>query len=143
MSQENVEIARKSLEAFRRGEFDLATEPWDPAGEWIPAMAGAVEDKVYRGHADLRRYFEELFESFSEGRPDDMEFRDLGNRVLVLYTLSVRGRGSGVAINQPGSVGVESFDAQPWCLAITLDTYSHAIPAMQEDAAAKIAALLA
>jgi integrase len=28
-------------------------------------------------------------------------------------------------------------------IAITLDTYSHAIPAMQEDAAAKIAALLA
>jgi integrase len=27
-------------------------------------------------------------------------------------------------------------------IAITLDTYSHAIPAMQEDAAAKIAALL-
>jgi ketosteroid isomerase-like protein len=107
MSQENVEIARKSLEAFRRGEFDLATEPWDPAGEWIPAMAGAVEDKVYRGHADLRRYFEELFESFSEVRPDDMEFRDLGNRVLVLYTLSVRGRDSGVAINQPGGIVYE------------------------------------
>ena len=27
-------------------------------------------------------------------------------------------------------------------IAITLDTYSHAIPAMQEDAATKIAALL-
>ena len=107
MSQENVEIVRKSLEAFQRGEFDLATEPWDPAGEWIPAMAGAVEDKVYRGHADLRRYFEELFESFSEVRPDDMEFRDLGNRVLALYRLSVRGRDSGVAIDQPGGTVYE------------------------------------
>jgi integrase len=27
-------------------------------------------------------------------------------------------------------------------IAITLDTYSHAIPAMQEDAAARIAALI-
>jgi hypothetical protein len=27
-------------------------------------------------------------------------------------------------------------------VGITLDTYSHAIPAMQEDAAAKVAALL-
>ena len=103
MSQENVEIARKSLEAFRRGEFDLATEPWDPAGEWIPAMAGAVEDKVYRGHADLRRYFEELFEA-SRMRPDDMEFRDLGNRVARALHARVRGRDSGVAINQPGGI---------------------------------------
>jgi ketosteroid isomerase-like protein len=107
MSQENVEIVRKALEAFQCGEFDLVTEPWDPAGEWIPAMAGAVEDKVYRGDADLRRYFEELFESFSEVRLDDMDFRDFGNRVLVLYTLSVRGRDSGVAINQPGAIVYE------------------------------------
>jgi len=28
-------------------------------------------------------------------------------------------------------------------IGITLDTYSHAIPAMQEDAAARVAALLA
>jgi hypothetical protein len=55
--------------------------------------------------------------------------RDLGSRVLVLSVQHGRGKGSGVAV-----VGHTT-------IAITLDTYSHAIPAMQEDAAAKIAAL--
>jgi hypothetical protein len=50
----------------------------------------------------LRRYFDELFESFSEVPVDDVELRDLGNRVL--YRLRVRGRDSGVAVDQPGGV---------------------------------------
>ena len=97
MSQENVEIIRRSLEAFNSQEFDAGVELWDAEGEWIPAMAGAVENNVYRGHVALRRYSDELFESFSEVRLDDIEFKDLGNRVLVLYRLSVRGRDSGMA----------------------------------------------
>jgi ketosteroid isomerase-like protein len=108
MSQENVEVVRKSLEAFQRGQFDsVTTELWDSEGEWMPAMAGVVEDKVYRGHAGLRRYFDELFESFSKVRLHDIEFRDLGNRVLVLYELSVCGRDSGVAIDQQGGTVYE------------------------------------
>ena len=107
MSQENVEIARKSLEAFQSVQFDSVTELWDSEGEWMPAMAGVVEDKVYRGHAGLRRYFDELSESFSKVRPHDTEFRDLGNRVLALYRLSVCGRDSGVAIDQQGGTVYE------------------------------------
>jgi ketosteroid isomerase-like protein len=102
MSQENVEIVRRNLEAFERRDFDLALEGWDPGGEWIPAMAGAVEGEVYRGRLALRRYFDELFESFSEVRLEDRELRDLDDRVLALYRLRVRGQDSGVAIDQPG-----------------------------------------
>ena len=104
MSQEDVEVVRRSVEAFKSGEFDAAVELWDAEGEWIPAMAGAVEDNVYRGHAAVSRYFDELFESFSEVRVDDVKLRDLGNRVLVLYRLSVRGRDSGIALEQPGGI---------------------------------------
>ena len=107
MSKQNVEIVRKNLEAFQRGQFDSVTELWDSDGEWMPAMAGMVENKIYRGHAGLRRYFDELFESFSKVRPHDTEFRDLGNRVLALYRLSVRGRDSGVAIDQQGGTVYE------------------------------------
>ena len=104
MSQENVEVVRRGIEAFDRQEFDLdlAVETWDPEGELVPAMAGAVEGKVYRGIEGLRNYYEELFESFSEVRLEDREFRDLDDRVLVLYRLRVRGQDSGVAIDQPG-----------------------------------------
>jgi ketosteroid isomerase-like protein len=104
MSQENVEVVRRGYKAFDRQQFDLelAVETWDPEGELIPAMAGAVEGKVYRGIEGLRSYYEELFESFSQVRLDDREFTALDDRVLVLYRLRVRGHDSGVAIDQPG-----------------------------------------
>src|SRR2546421_1623966 len=103
MSQDNVEIVRRSIEAFQRRQVDWCIELWDLEGEWIPAMAGAVEGKVYRGHAGLRRYFDDFFESFSEVRLDELEFIDLGNRVLALYRLRVRGHDSGVAADQAGA----------------------------------------
>jgi ketosteroid isomerase-like protein len=77
--------------------------PADPAYEdQRKIWNGSI--RLYRGHAELRRYADELFESFSEVRPEDVEFRDFGNRVLCLYRLSVRGRDSGVEIEQPGGI---------------------------------------
>ena len=107
MSQENLEIVRQNIEAFQDGRFDSVVELWDAEGEWIPAMAGAVDDRVYRGHAALRRYFEEFFASFSEVRLHDVAFRNVGERVLVLYRLSVRGRNSEVTVGQPGGTVYE------------------------------------
>ncbi len=99
MSQENVEIIGRSIDAFTHGRSDV--ELWEPAAEWAPAMAGAIHTRVYRG-ADVDRYREDLFETFSEVRVDDLELRDCGDRVLALYTLTVRGHDSGVPVEQLG-----------------------------------------
>jgi ketosteroid isomerase-like protein len=107
-----VEIVRQNYDAFDGGRYDLALEGWDPEGEFIPAMAGAVEDKIYRGHEGFRRYFDELFASFSEVRLDNREYKDLGDRVLVLYRLRVRGRDSGVEIDQPGGAVYQFRDGR-------------------------------
>jgi ketosteroid isomerase-like protein len=108
----NVEIIRRAYEAFEQGQLDSVVELWDLDARFVPAMAGAVEDKVYRGPAGLRRYVDELFESFSEVGMDEREFRDFGDRVLVLYHLSVRGRDSGVSIDQPGAALYELRDGK-------------------------------
>jgi ketosteroid isomerase-like protein len=110
MSQENVEIVRRTYEAFDRGEVYL--DIWDPEAEFRPAMAGAVEGKVYRGHSELRHYLDELFESFTEVRVDKPEFKDLGDRVLVLYQLRVEGRDSDMTIDQPGGAVYELRDGK-------------------------------
>ena len=110
MSRENVEIVRAMHEAFVRGELDLAGASWSVSGEWVPAMAGAVEDKTYIGPAGVRRYFDELFESFAEVELSDVDFRELGERVLVLYRLKVLGRDSGVAVYQPSGAIYELRD---------------------------------
>ncbi len=112
MSQENVEIVRRNYRAFTARQLDAALEGWGPEGEWVPAMAGAVEGKSYRGHAEIRRYFDDLFASFSDVRVEDLDFTDLGDRVLVLYRLIVRGRDSDVAIDQPGAALYEFRDGK-------------------------------
>jgi ketosteroid isomerase-like protein len=45
MSQENVEIVRRSFTTFTRGDTALFLELLDPDVEWIPLMA-ALEGRV-------------------------------------------------------------------------------------------------
>jgi ketosteroid isomerase-like protein len=104
MSRENVEIVRRSFEAFSRKDLDTVIEAWAEESEWRPAMAGAVEGTVYRGRDGMRRYLEELFATFADVSPQDAEFTDLGDRVLLLYRLTARGRDSDVVVDQPGAI---------------------------------------
>ena len=108
MTQENVEIVRRGYEVFDRGELTLSG--WDPECEIVPAMIGAGESRVYRGHAGLRRYYDDLSWTFSEVRVESREYIDLGDQVLVLYRLRVRGHDSGVVLDQPGAALYELRD---------------------------------
>jgi ketosteroid isomerase-like protein len=107
MSLTNIEVVRRSFEAFGRRDFDAVIKDWAERGEWRPALAGAVEGRVYRGRNDIRRYFDELFASFADVSTQDVEYRDFGDRVLALYKLTVRGRDSDVVVDQPGAIVYE------------------------------------
>jgi ketosteroid isomerase-like protein len=63
MAGENVEIARLAFEELRRGEYEGGV--WDPGVEVINA-AGWVIETSYRGHAGLRRWWEDLAEAFGD-----------------------------------------------------------------------------
>jgi ketosteroid isomerase-like protein len=103
MSKENVEIARRAHEAFNRRDVATLIELLDPEVEWIPILA-ALEGRVYRGHAAVRRWIEELDTDWELFETCPEEFRDLGDRVLILGSWRARGRASRVQLeNQPGS----------------------------------------
>ena len=104
MSRENVEVVRRSLEAFGRKDLDTVIDAWAEESEWRPAMAGAVEGTVYRGREGMRRYLNELFTTFAEVNPQDAQLTDMGDRVLLLYRLTARGRDSDVVVDQPGAI---------------------------------------
>jgi len=55
MSQENVEIVRKAIQAWNRREADLLLSYTAPEIEWMPAGPAAVESAVYRGHEAVAR----------------------------------------------------------------------------------------
>ena len=69
VSRDNIEIVRASFQAFFRSEDpDPAVHLWHADGEWRPAMASAVEQRVYRGLEDIRRYRAELFVGLAKRR---------------------------------------------------------------------------
>ena len=103
MSQENVEIARSVHDAFNRRDILALLGLLDPEVEWIPMLA-ALEGSVYRGHAGVRRWIQDLDADWEYFKTSPEEFRDLDDWVLILGSWRARGRASGVQLeDQPGS----------------------------------------
>jgi ketosteroid isomerase-like protein len=100
MSQENVEIARKSFEAHSAGGIEAALAfyssdlVWDAGPEW-------VEDRVYRGQDGARRLDAVFIESFEDYALTLHEIRAVGEQVLALYEATGRIKDSGLPIRQP------------------------------------------
>ena len=99
MSQENVEIVRRSLQAYADGDLEEMLSYIDPEGEIQSAIIGGAEGRVYRGHDGLRRWFAETQESFEDLRTELTEFRDLGDRVVGFGHIHARGRESGLELD--------------------------------------------
>ena len=97
MSEQNVEIVERSIDAVNRRDVDAYAELIAPEFELFPAMTGFA-GVSFRGREGLSRYFEQLGETWDEFRVIAEEFRDLGEAVLVLMRLDARGRGSGVPV---------------------------------------------
>jgi hypothetical protein len=70
MSQENVELVRRAIDALNDGDIDRAVTHADPEGELHSAIIGGAEGNVYRGHEGLRQWYAEVMESFTELRTE-------------------------------------------------------------------------
>ena len=101
MSQENVEIVKRGIDAFNHRNVDLLATLVTPDFAWFPALPGVVEGDGYRGREGIEMYFEEISNTWDELRVLGGEFRDLGERVVVLGRTEGRGRGSGVQVGSP------------------------------------------
>ena len=94
MSQENVEIARLAYEAFNRGDIAGVLDLGAPDVEWQDLAV--IDTRVATGKAPVGAFFETVMEPFEDVRREPEEIIDLGgNRVLVLFHTTGRGKGSG------------------------------------------------
>src|ERR1700693_4024352 len=95
MSQENVEIVKRVMDAHDRRDLDDFDELTTPDFEWFPAMAVSLGADVYRGREGIEHYFRDSSEAWEDLRDvrSASEFRDLGDSVLVLSRFAGRGRG--------------------------------------------------
>ena len=53
MSQANVAVVKRALDAFNRRDLDTYDDLYTPDFEWFPAMAGIVEGGGYKGRKGM------------------------------------------------------------------------------------------
>jgi len=98
MSQENVALARRAIDALNRLDFDalLAFLSPDVVWEALEGVSGIGE--LYRGRAEVREWIALMLENTEEGIHVEIEqMADLGDdRVFIAVALTARRRGSGV-----------------------------------------------
>jgi ketosteroid isomerase-like protein len=98
MSQENVELLRRFIEAFNRGDLEAALALADappefefvPSGVLIPDLAS-----VQRGPEGLRRVAEVFWGEFDDPHVEVHELIDAGDQVFTSFTFRGRGKQSG------------------------------------------------
>jgi ketosteroid isomerase-like protein len=100
MSQENVELIRRAIEAWNRGDIDGWLDQATPDFVWIPAGPAAVEHSIYRGRDEVREAMAGGWETWEEFRFEESEIRSLGESVVWLGRVHARGRASEVELDQ-------------------------------------------
>ena len=80
MSQENVEVVRRALEAFERGDLDAALE-WTHTD--LISTRVHPDGSVFHGRDGFRRMLAEWLEDFSEWSFENERYIDAGDRVIV------------------------------------------------------------
>ena len=99
MSQENVEVVRRTLEAFNREGVEAALAYMDPAIEWIGPPEW-LEDAVYTGHDGIRKLASGWTDNFDEYRLEWESGLDAGDHVVALVFARARIKRSGNPIEQ-------------------------------------------
>ena len=80
---EKIEIARRGIDAFNRGDVEALAADTTEDVELFAALAGAVEGGGFHGRAGIEAYFQITAETWSEFRILAEDFSNLGDRVLV------------------------------------------------------------
>jgi len=102
MARDNVDLVRWFIDMFNRRDLDACVSRMDEDVEWVPALiprAEAAPEDEFRGVEGFRRWIaatDEVFEDFRVDADSVHELED--NRVLLLGTVTGRGRASGADV---------------------------------------------
>ena len=103
MSEENVEIVRRAFEEFTRAGWEgLFEKFWAPDIIWDMSPAGIPGLGAYRGHQELRSFFEEDWFAAFPFEEWDQEVEDVidcgGDRVVAVAFQRGHGGVSGASV---------------------------------------------
>jgi len=102
VSQENVEIVQRWVDALNAGDAAGFLDVWDPECEFVSATGSQMDATTYGGHEGLRRFWEERAQTWTELRFDAERILEGNNDDVVVAVGLLRGEGraSGVLVEQ-------------------------------------------
>jgi ketosteroid isomerase-like protein len=111
MSQENVEVVRRAVDGWNRGDVDAWMEAAHPEVEWSSGVQRLVEgtQTVWRGRDEVRRFWDE-WHALWDLSIQISEFRNIGDTIVALGQMQIRGKASGIDLDQSVAYVVE-FDS--------------------------------
>jgi ketosteroid isomerase-like protein len=83
MSQENVERARRAIDAFNGHDLDGVLAFIDPSIEFRSRIVELEGGGPYRGHDGIRKWWEDVFTVFPDFCTEIEELEDVGDRTLA------------------------------------------------------------
>jgi ketosteroid isomerase-like protein len=102
VSRDKVDVAKRMVDAYNlRDVHGAFAELVTPDFEWHPGIVKALGGGGYRGRESVEKFAADTRENWEELQIIAGEFRDLGDRVLVLGRMRGRGKRSGAPIDQP------------------------------------------
>jgi ketosteroid isomerase-like protein len=92
MSQENVELVRRSIEAWNRRDLTTLSALWRSDGEIDWSRARGPLKGVYRGHREREAFWNEFWSTFEVVEAELSDFTETGPYVVASHTARMRGR---------------------------------------------------
>lgn len=100
MPSDNLETVKRGFAAFNEEGVEGIVPLVHPEFEATTPPELASEPDTYRGADGIRRWFDSFDEVMDEIRWDAREFHEVGDQVVVEFTLRARGRTSGLDFGQ-------------------------------------------
>ena len=92
MSERNVDVVRKGIEALNRRDLAAARALWRSDAELDWSRSRRPLKGVYRGHAEIESFQIEFWATFENVEIEAHGFTQAGSEVVVPNTAHMRGR---------------------------------------------------
>jgi ketosteroid isomerase-like protein len=100
VSEDNVEVVKRGFALLSEGGYEAMLPLIAPDFEMQTPAGLAAEPDTYRGADGVRRWFEEFYEVMDDIRLEADQIHTVGEWVVMLVTVTARGRATGLEVDQ-------------------------------------------